>query len=459
MASRISKLRLQPAEKDMTQGTPWKLILGFFFPLLLGNCFQQVYNLVDTIIVGKGIGDQALAAVGSTGSLHFFIFGFVTGLTNGASIPIAQAYGAKDPARLKKVVAQSALTCISIGFLFSILSVACTVPLLDLLKTPSDIFPDACLYMQIFCAGLFITTLYNYVSCVLRAIGDSRTPLWSIVISSLANVGLDILFVIVWHWGVAGAAIATVLAQLLSVVFCFMKLSKATAIIPGRSDWRPDMKAILSLIKLGLPVGFMNSVTACGGMLLQYFVNGMGSVYTAAYAVCQRFFAFFEQPGVAIGLSVSTYVGQNFGAKDLKRIRTGVVSACVMTLIMGLALGSLEWFFPDTLAGLMLTDRATIRICRQLLPYGGMLLWLLNFLFVYRYACLAMSYTTMPMVSGILELVLRVSFCLLLADRMGFPGITIAEMSAWVGAALFLCGYYHFVMRRLCMAQRKGTLT
>ena len=454
MASPLSKLRA--SEKDMTQGTPWKLILGFFFPLFLGNCFQQVYNLVDTIIVGKGIGDRALAAVGSTGSLHFFIFGFVIGLTNGASIPIAQAYGAKDPARLKKVVGQSALTCISIGLLFSVLSILLTVPLLKLLKTPEDIFPEARLYMQIFCAGLFVTTMYNYASCVLRAIGDSRTPLWSIVISSLTNVVLDILFVVVWHWGVAGAAIATVLAQILSVVFCMLRLRKATAVIPGRGDLKPDFKAMFGLIRLGLPVGFMNSITACGGMLLQYFVNGMGSVYTAAYAVCQRFFAFFEQPGVAIGLSISTYVGQNYGAKNLKRIRIGVVSACIMTLIIGLSLGSLEFFFPDTLTGLMLSDRATIRLCRQLLPYGGMLLWLLNFLFVYRYACLAMSYTTMPMLSGILELVCRVSFCLLLAGRMGFPGITIAEMSAWVGASLFLCVYYHIVMRRLSKAQKQG---
>lgn len=447
---------LRTAEKDMTQGTPWKLILGFFFPLLLGNCFQQVYNLVDTIIVGKGISDQALAAVGSTGSLHFFIFGFVIGVTNGASIPIAQAYGAKDPTRLKKIVAQSGLTCISVGLLFSVLSVVCTVPLLKLLKTPADIFADAKLYMQIFCAGLIITTLYNYASCVLRAIGDSRTPLWSIVISSLANVVLDILFVIVWHWGVAGAAIATVLAQILSVIFCAVRLSKAEIVIPRRSDWKPDLKTMLGLIRLGLPVGFMNSVTACGGMLLQYFVNGMGSIYTAAYAVCQRFFGFFEQPGVAIGMAVSTYVGQNFGAKNLDRIRTGIRSACCMTLIIGLAIGSLEWFFPDTLAGLMLSDRATIRLCRQLLPYGGMLLWLLNFLFVYRYACLAMSYTTVPMLSGILELVLRVSFCLLLAGPLGFPGITIAEMSAWVGAALFLGCYYHFIMRRLYRAQKTG---
>lgn len=157
-------------EKDMTRGTPWKLILSFFFPLLLGNCFQQFYNLVDTIIVGKGISDSALAAVGSTGSLHFFIFGFLGGITNGVSIPIAQAYGAKDEPRLKRVVAQSAITCLSLGLLISVLSVIFTVPLLKLLRTPSDIFRDARIYMQIFCAGLFVSTLYNY--CSLPAAGD-----------------------------------------------------------------------------------------------------------------------------------------------------------------------------------------------------------------------------------------------------------------------------------------------
>ncbi len=436
-------------EKDMTRGTPWKLILSFFFPLLLGNCFQQVYNLVDTIIVGKGISDSALAAVGSTGSLHFFIFGFLGGITNGVSIPIAQAYGAKDEPRLKRVVAQSAITCLSLGLLISVLSVIFTVPLLKLLRTPSDIFRDARIYMQIFCAGLFVSTLYNYCSFLLRAIGDSKTPLWSIVISSLVNVVLDLLFVITFHWGVAGAAIATVIAQALSALFCLIRLRTAKIVHPARSDWRPDLRKILELIRLGLPVGFMNSVTALGGMLLQYFINSLGSVYTAAYAVCQRFFAFFEQPGVAIGLSVSTYVGQNFGAKDLKRIRRGVVSACIMALIVGLALGSLELFLPDQLAGLMLSDHDTIVLCRKFLPYGGAFLWILNFLFVYRNASLAMGFTVVPMLSGILELALRVGFCLLLAPSHGFSGIVFAEMSAWVGAAVFLCVYYHFKAHQL----------
>ena len=437
------------ATKDMTKGTPWKLILFFFIPLFLGNCFQQVYNLVDTIIVGKGISDSALAAVGSTGSLHFFVFGFVIGLTNGVAIPIAQAFGAGDEDRLKKVVAMGFMTSVSVGLLFSVLSVVGSSFLLGLLKTPSDIFQQAKAYMIIIFGGLFITVLYNFFSCLLRAIGDSRTPLLAVIVSSLTNVVLDILFVIVLPFGVQGAAWATVIAQALSVVFCLWKLRKVPVVRPRARDLKPDFKLIGELFRLGLPVGFMNSVTAIGGMILQYFVNGMGSVYTASYSACMRLFSFFEQPGMAIGIAMSTFVGQNYGARQYGRIRTGVVSACLMTLILSLALGSLEFFFPDTLVGLMLSDKNTIHLCRQLLPYGGALLWVLGFLFVYRYSCLAMGRTFMPMISGFLELALRVGFCLLLANRYGYPGITFSELSAWVGAAVLLCIYYHFSMHQI----------
>ena len=435
--------------KDMTVGTPWKLILSFFVPLFLGNCFQQVYNLVDTIIVGKGISDSALAAVGSTGSLHFFVFGFVIGLTNGVAIPMAQAFGSGDMARLKKVIAMGFVSCMSVGILFSLLSTVGSNFLLNLLQTPEDIFALARRYMIIIFGGLFITVLYNFCSCLLRAIGDSKTPLYAIVLSSMVNVVLDILFVIVFKFGVGGAAWATVLAQSISVLFCLFKLVRLEIVRPRVQDWKPDFKLIRELFMLGLPVGFMNSVTAVGGMILQYFVNGMGSVYTASYSACMRLFSFFEQPGMAIGMSMSTFVGQNYGAKKYDRIRTGVVSAGIMTMILSLSLGSLELFFPDMLVGLMLSDKATIALCRQLLPYGGGLLWVLGLLFVYRYSSLAMGRTVMPMVSGFLELFLRVVFCLILAKPWGYPGITFAEMSAWIGAALLLGIYYHYTMHQI----------
>ena len=225
--------------KDMTTGTPWKLILSFFVPLFLGNCFQQVYNLVDTIIVGKGISDSALAAVGSTGSLHFFVFGFVIGLTNGVAIPMAQAFGSGNADRLKKVIAMGFVSCMSVGILFSVLSVVGSDFLLNLLQTPADIFALARRYMVIIFGGLFITVLYNFFSCLLRAIGDSKTPLYSIVLSSLVNVGLDILLVIVFHWGVAGAARATILSQGISAVLCLIYIIKKVPILrPLRNHWK-----------------------------------------------------------------------------------------------------------------------------------------------------------------------------------------------------------------------------
>lgn len=442
-------------EKDMTVGTPWKLILAFFIPMLLGNCFQQVYNLVDTIIVGKGISDNALAAVGSTGSLHFFIFGFVTGLTNGVAIPMAQAYGAKDTLRLKKIVAMAFMTCMAIGLIFSILSVAGSSALLRLLQTPQDIFTDARRYMNIIFGCLFVTVLYNFFSCLLRALGDSRTPLWSIVISSVVNVILDLVFVLYFHLGVQGAAWATVIAQILSVIFCVIRLARVSIVHPRRKDWKPDLQLIGELFRLGLPVGFMNSVTAIGGMILQYFVNGMGSVYTASYSACMKLFGFFEQPGMAIGMAISTYTGQNLGAKQYDRIRQGVRSGCIMTLIISLALGSLEVFFCDQLVGIMLSSREAIAISRQFLPFGGMLLWVLGFLFIYRYACLGMGFTVMPMVSGFLELFMRVLFSLLLVKPLAYRGIAFSELSAWIGAALMLMIYYHIKIRSLHTSVKK----
>lgn len=446
----------------MTVGTPWKLIVAFAVPLLLGNCFQQIYNLVDTIVVGKGIGDSALAAVGSTGSLHFFVFGFVMGLTNGASIPMAQAYGARDERRLQKVIAMGLITCLSIGILFSVLSVAGSRLLLNLLQTPEDIFHDARTYMNIIFGCLFITVCYNFCSCLLRALGDSKTPLTAIVISSMINVVLDVVFVIWFRWGVAGAAWATVIAQVFSVMFCISKLLKIKVVRPQREDWKLDIKLIGSLIKLGVPVGFMNSITAVGGMILQYFVNGMGSIYTASYSACSKFFGFFEQPGGAIGLAMATYVGQNYGAKQFDRIRKGVRSGCVITLIVSIALGSLEVFFCDQLVSIMLSDPETIKLCRLMLPYGGALLWALGMLFVFRQSSIAMGYTMMPMASGILELIMRVVLSLLLVAPLGYLGVTLSEMSAWVAAPTMLMINYFVIMKKeekkFAAEQNKGVV-
>ena len=435
-------------EMDMTVGTPWKLLLSFAIPLLLGNLFQQVYNLVDTIIVGKGISDSALAAVGSTGSLHFFVFGFVTGLTSGVSIPMAQAYGAKDERRLQKVVAVGLEVCIVIGILFSILSVLGASSLLTWMQTPADIFQDSLTYMSIIFGCLFVTVLYNFFSGLLRAIGDSKTPLTSIIISSIINVILDVLFVIYFRWGVAGAAWATVIAQICSALFCFIKLLRVRIVIPQFSDWKPDFKLIGYLIRLGLPVGFMSSVTALGIMLLQYFVNGMGSLYVASYSAASKLVTFFEQPGIAIGIAISTYVGQNFGAKKYDRIRSGVRSACLLTLIISIILGGSQVLFCDQLVGIMLSDTETILLARRYLPYCGMFLWVLGVLFLHRYALLAMGHTMIPMLSGLLELATRILFSLILVAPLGYIGITISEIAAWVAAMILLVISYHVMLRR-----------
>lgn len=434
--------------KDMTIGKPSTLIINFFIPLFLGNCFQQVYNLADTIIVGKGISDDALAAVGSTGSLCFLIFGFIIGLTSGISILISQAFGAKDEAALRKVITMSILVCSIASLLITVISLLGAKSLLILLQTPQNIMKDALDYMQIILAGLIATVAYNYCSGLLRALGDSKTPLIAMIVSSVINVVLDIVAVVYLHWGVEGAAYATVFAQICSVIFCYLRIRKIEIVHIHKKDWNLDVKLIIRLLVIGIPVGFMNSVTAVGCMILQYFVNGMGSAYTAAYSAGIKIFSFTEQPGTTLGITMTTFVGQNYGAKKMDRLKNGIKFSLLLSLLLNISIGLVEIFFPQQLAGLMLSEPETISLVGQFLPAGGFCLWILGFLFIFRGACQGMGYTMVPMLSGFLELALRVCVILLLSATWGFFGVAVSEVSAWIGAELMLMIYFFILIRK-----------
>lgn len=441
--------------QDMTTGKPAKLIAAFFLPLLAGNLFQQLYNLVDTIIVGKGLGDAALAAVGSTGSLHFFIFGFITGLTNGTAIPMAQAFGANDLPRLRKTVTMALLSCGALSVLLTAGTVAGTRGMLTLLQTPGDLMPLAKAYLVVIFLGLPVTVAYNFCSGLLRALGDSRTPFAAVLIASVGNLLLDVLFVLLLPFGVAGAAWATVLAQLGSVGFCVWRLRKLPQVALKPADWALEWPLIGEILRLGLPVGLMNSVTAAGGMLLWYFVNGMGAAYTASYAASTKILSFFEQPAMTLGMAMATFAGQNLGAGKLSRIREGVRCCVGMSLLLDLPLGALEIFCPELLVSIMISEPQNIALCAEFLPICGVCLWILGLLFVFRNTCQAMGDTLRPMFSGVLELALRIGMVLWLQKLLGFFGVAAAEVSAWVGAALFLFVCYLLRMRR-CIRQAAG---
>lgn len=439
--------------KDMTKGDPIKLLLAFAVPMLIGNVFQQFYSVVDAMVLGRGVGVNALAAAGSTGSIHFFVFGFITGLTHGYSILISQRFGAGEPRGVRAAVANAAYLAVLSSAVITALSLIFSRPLMALLNTPADIFEDALLYIRIVFVGIFATVFYNVLGAVLRALGDSFSPLVVIVISSVLNAGLDVLFVMVFRWGVAGAAWATVLAQMLSGFMCLFVLRRIPLMRFEKGDERPDKAMLLELLRLGLPVGLMNSITAVGGMILQGVVNGFGSLTVAAYTAGSKLMALAEQPGSIIGLSLGTFVGQNLGAGKLSRIRSGVRKTIALSLFVNCIIGGVLIFFGHGLTAAFVSG-AEQEVIEAAYPYlfaVGSMVWVLGLLFVYRFSLQSMGDTFIPMLSGGLELALRISLVLLLSRvfYLEFLAICIAEVSAWLGAAIMLCVTYYIHISKL----------
>lgn len=333
------------------------------------------------------------------------------------------------------------------------LSLIFSRPLMTLMGTPTDIFDDALLYIRIIFIGIFTTVFYNTLSSILRALGDSMLPLIIILISSAVNVGLDILFVMAFKWGVAGAAWATVLAQLLSGLMCLFVLRRMPVLRFKASEKRMDKPIIFGLLKLGLPVGIMNSITAIGGMILQGIVNGLGSTIVAAYTAGSKIFGLAEQPCNIIGLSLGTYVGQNLGAGRVDRIKVGVRRGILMVLIVDFFIGGAMILFGRQLTAVFVSgvEQTVIEASYPYLLCCGAMMWVLGLLFVYRFSLQSLGDTVVPMFSGALELILRISVVLVLSKvfNLGFLSICIAEVSAWFGAAALLCVTYYIRIHKL----------
>lgn len=434
----------------MTSGNSMKQIVLFFLPLLFGNLFQQVYSLVDSIIVGKGIGDKALAAVGASGTLNFLILGFVVGLTRGFGISFSQSFGKGDSKLLRGYVLAAQYISTAMSILFTVLCLLSLKGMLTFLETPSDIFKDAYDYFAIILAGIIVTVLNNLAITILQSLGDSKTPLTAMIISSITNIILDVLLVMGMHFGVRGAAIATVIAQAVSYIYCRMGLRKIPILCDETDENRrflimPQPSLCLDLLKIGLPVAFMNSVTAAGGMILQYFVNLMGSAYVAAYSVCMKFAGLFEQFGISVGLAILTFVGQNKGAGNYNRIRKGVRQGLALSVLVNIPLVLIQVVIPGTISRLMLSDPVTIGYCAEFMPILGVSLFALGWLFVFRYSVQGLGNTVIPMFSGFLEVAMRLGFGFTIG-RMSFRGIAISEVSAWIGAFIMLAMTYFILI-------------
>lgn len=437
--------------KNMTVGSPAKLILAFAMPLLVGNIFQQLYNMVDTIIVGRYIGVNALAAVGSTGSINFLVLGFVMGLAQGLSILVAQYYGAEDYVNIRKSITMSAYLYFIVGIIVTIISVIFSKQLLLILNTPDNIITEADAYIKIIFAGILVTILFNFFSGILRALGDGKTPLYALFISSAVNIVLDIFFIVILKSGVAGAAYATVIAQFVSSVFCFYKIHKIEIIRIHKSDWKFDFHMFAYSFKLGMPVAFMNSVTAVGVMVIQFVINGYGALYVAAYSAGSKIIIILEQISVTFGSAIATYAGQNLGAGKLKRIKEGVTKINIILLFINIACGVLVIVFGKNILSLFVSasEAEVINIGYEVIVVTNMFLWILGVLWIYRSTLQAIGDTFIPMLSGILEFASRIFFAMLLPGFIGFRGVLFSEVSAWFTASVMLVIAYYYRINKL----------
>ena len=421
---------------DFTEGKVTGQILRFFFPLLITNALQQLYSFADTAIVGKGLGDDPLAAVGNMGSLCFLIVGFSMGLSNGFSILIAQNFGEKDMGKLRRTLAASIQLAVVITVVLTLFSVVFLGNILRFMNTPDEIFADSLSYGRIIFGGLFATIGYNMSAGILRSLGDSKTPLKAIVVSSLMNIILNSVFIFIFKWGVDGAAYATIISQVASGAVCLNKLRKIDFLRLSRKDITFDLAMYGILLKNGIPMALMNSITAIGCIAVQYFVNGLGKVFTSAYAACSRYLNMFMQPAATAGVTMSAYTSQNYGAKRFDRINSGLRVCLGIAAAAYLILGSVMTFMPRQLASLILNGEEQIGYAVQFLPMCGVMLFAVDLLFVIRNGVQGMGFPFVPMLSGIAEMILRTGAIILLIKPMGFRATAAAEIFAWTGALL-----------------------
>ena len=433
---------------DLTIGKPGRLILKFYLPLLITNALQQLYSFADTAIVGKGLGDDSLAAVGNMASLCFLIIGFSMGLSNGFSIIIAQCFGEKEYAKLCKTLAVSIKLALVITVILTALSIVFLRSVLTLLQTSPVIMEESLGYGYILFGGLICTIGYNMCSGVLRSLGDSKTPLKAIIVSTVMNITLNAVFIFWCGWGVAGVAWATIIAQFFSALVCFAKLRQIDFLKLTKEDFAFDPKMSAALLKNGLPMAFMNSITAIGCMVVQYFVNGLGVAYTSAYSVCSRYLNMFMQPAATAGMAMSSYTGQNYGAKRFDRILDGLKVCLGIAAIVYVIFGSALVLIPRQLASLILNGEEQINLVVQFMPICGSMMLLVDTLFVVRNAVQGMGFPFIPMLSGIAEMFLRIGAIVLLVDSMGFRATAVAEVSAWIGALLINVAAFILVFTR-----------
>ena len=438
-------------QRDMTKGSPTRIILGFTLPLFLGNVFQQFYNMADTIIVGQFVGTGALAAVGSTGTIMFLITGFATGLGTGFTILTAQRFGAGDMKGMRRSVFTAAVLTVIVSVLVTAASVIFMHPLLSLMQTPADIYDDAYAYIIVIMWGLAAQMLYNLLSALLRAIGNSKMPLYFLILAAVLNVILDLVFIINFKMGTAGAAYATVISQGVSGLLCLLYIVKAVPIFRlSRRDMVMDGKMMAEQLKVGLPMALQFSITAIGSIMVQTSLNMLGSTLVAAYTAAGKIEQILTQAYVALGTAMANYSAQNVGAGDIPRIRQGFRAATIWGSVYSVAAGVLIMTVGKYLTYLFVSEDAAMLLdsVDLYLKCIGFFFIPLNIVNAYRNGLQGLGYGLLPMTAGVAELAGRGVIAVISARYSSYFGICMAGPAAWVLAGGLLVVLYFYIVKK-----------
>lgn len=448
--------------KNMTEGKPVSLIFTFALPLMIGNVFQQLYTVVDTMVVGKALGVNALAALGAADWMNWMMLGIIQGLTQGFGILMAQHFGAERPKDLCKTVGNSAVLALLSSILLLVLGQFMARPVLLLLQTPEKILADSLLYLRIMYVGIPIVMAYNLSAGILRSLGDGKTPLYAMIVAATVNIGLDLFFVLVLGFGIAGAAWATLIAQMVSCVFCYFHIRRLELLALTRSDFRLQKGLPGHLLRLGAPMAFQNAIISVGGMIVQFVVNGFGVLFIAGFTATNKLYGVLEVAATSYGYAMVTYTGQNLGAGRIGRIQKGMRAALLIALATSLLIAACMLFGGKAILSCFISGTPeefaqTLQIAYYYLAVMSVCLPILYILHVTRSVIQGMGNTVLPMVSGIAEFVMRALAAVLLPRLIGETGIFFAEILAWSGAVVILVISYFTVIRHFQHSKTAGS--
>ena len=431
--------------RDMTQGSPIRLILSFAVPLFIGNIFQQFYSMVDTMVVGYHLGDTGIAAIGATASLYSLLINFANGLNNGYGIIVTQRFGAHDRKNMKQAIAGMMILDLCICLFLTAATLVFLRTLMNFLNTPASVFDMAYSYIRTICLGIVTTIGYNMFASILRAMGNSRTPLYFLIFSSFLNIVLDILFVAVFRMGITGAAIATVISQAVSATLCgFYVLRNYAEYLPQKEDFRIPGKMLKNLFSTGISMALMSCLVDCGSVIFSRANNLLGETYIAAHAAARKLLMMMIQPQASLSMANSTFVGQNWGAKQYSRIRQTLRKVLLMEVLWGVFAAALIYLFGGALvrfttgtndADMIGYAVMSLRIHFAAFPFLGVV-------FVIRHTLQAMGYKIIPICSSCIELGTKFLAASWLIPQIGFLGTCITEPVTWVIMASFLTFFY-----------------